>query len=522
MSSPFALRLGTNYCPTDQEDLEIRSLLVEPTLRIKELDDEIASLQKSIDKLVEERNGLQSYVEAHSALISHVRRLPRDVIHEIFLACMPTHRNCVMSATEAPILLGRICSAWRTISLTSPRLWAILHIVEPEPPGEFWGDAHEHKVAQRVEMTKTWLARSGECPLSISLHCTPDGENSIPFIEALILFAPRWQHIHFTIPGSLLFNTMGSLDVDMPRLESAAFYSPTIPHGQPSGSWNMLRGTRLSKLSLPGGLFVPETLPILWNQLTTLTIGGPDLPRVTTATVLSVLSRCYQLRSCKLLISDPRNDVSGHPIELPFLHTLAVRCKSAILLTRLSLPELRHFVFLGCFGEADYPTLTDFLTRSIRLESFEINQNAFFAPFLRESLRGLPPAVQRLRIRGTLLGGWFQAFGDATLEFLATPELLPALRHLIIDWGSHLSDAAVLQFITSRMPTLRCVEIQFDRDMTVDIMPDLQPFLDTGLAVSFNYASPVSLNFSPWEGLGDDPYQDVLSMDMNPRPMDHW
>ncbi|KAJ7634614.1 hypothetical protein FB45DRAFT_909361, partial [Roridomyces roridus] len=49
--------------------------------------------------------------------------------------CLPTHRNCVMDASEAPLLLGRISSAWRALSLATPRLWASLHIVDRgEPP----------------------------------------------------------------------------------------------------------------------------------------------------------------------------------------------------------------------------------------------------------------------------------------------------------------------------------------------------------------------------------------------------
>ncbi|KAJ7140918.1 hypothetical protein C8R44DRAFT_603871, partial [Mycena epipterygia] len=110
----------TNYCPTDEEITEIQSLIIEPTLRLQRLDDEIADLQKVIDKLAEERASLGAYGEAHKALISPVRRLPLDVIQEIFVACIPTHRNCVMSAREAPVLLGHICSSWRETSLSTP------------------------------------------------------------------------------------------------------------------------------------------------------------------------------------------------------------------------------------------------------------------------------------------------------------------------------------------------------------------------------------------------------------------
>ncbi|KAJ7699006.1 hypothetical protein B0H17DRAFT_863976, partial [Mycena rosella] len=123
MSSPFALKLGTNHCPEDEEIAQIRALLTEPAIRLKSLDDEISKLQVVLDRMKEERSRLGTYVEGHRALISLARRLPLDIIQEIFLACIPTHRNCVMSATEAPVLLGRICSSWRSISLSTPRLW---------------------------------------------------------------------------------------------------------------------------------------------------------------------------------------------------------------------------------------------------------------------------------------------------------------------------------------------------------------------------------------------------------------
>ncbi|KAJ7689558.1 hypothetical protein B0H17DRAFT_867202, partial [Mycena rosella] len=124
MSSPFTSKLDTNYCPRDDEIAEIQDLLAEPTLRLQpHLHGEIADLQKAIDKFSAERARLSDYVDAHRALISPVRRLPFDIIQEIFTACLPTHRNCVMSAREALIVLGRICSGWRAISLATPCLW---------------------------------------------------------------------------------------------------------------------------------------------------------------------------------------------------------------------------------------------------------------------------------------------------------------------------------------------------------------------------------------------------------------
>ncbi|KAJ6511081.1 hypothetical protein C8R45DRAFT_401467, partial [Mycena sanguinolenta] len=87
MAFPFSSKLGTNHCPTDDEVLQIKALLVEPTLRLKGLDDEITKLQKAIDRLVEERSRVAAYLEDHKALISPVRRLPLDIIQELFVAC---------------------------------------------------------------------------------------------------------------------------------------------------------------------------------------------------------------------------------------------------------------------------------------------------------------------------------------------------------------------------------------------------------------------------------------------------
>ncbi|KAF8200069.1 hypothetical protein K438DRAFT_1823158 [Mycena galopus ATCC 62051] len=202
MSSPFASRLGTNYCPGDAELAQIRALLVEPCLKLKRLDDEIAATRKALDKLAEERDALGAYVGAQRILMSPNRRLPLDIIEKIFATCLPTNRNCVMSAQEAPVILGWICSSWRAISLATPRLWSRLHIVEPtfydRMPPPLW--LLEVKRVQQLEVAEAWLQRSGTCPLSISLEScfNPGGVATsltplftLPFLRSLISFASR-------------------------------------------------------------------------------------------------------------------------------------------------------------------------------------------------------------------------------------------------------------------------------------------------------------------------------------------
>ncbi|KAJ7879470.1 hypothetical protein B0H14DRAFT_3772597, partial [Mycena olivaceomarginata] len=150
---------------------------------------------------------LAAYVDAHKPLF---RLSAGSLESSRIVACLPTHRNCVMSASEAPVLLGRICSSWRAFSLSIPRLWARIHVVEPRPdPFNRPTASFDEKVAQRVQVTKMWLSRSGQCPLSISLESAPENSPpetevssaaSLQFLQVLVPFAPRWQHIHFTTP----------------------------------------------------------------------------------------------------------------------------------------------------------------------------------------------------------------------------------------------------------------------------------------------------------------------------------
>ncbi|KAJ7646559.1 hypothetical protein FB45DRAFT_998043 [Roridomyces roridus] len=154
MTSPFASLLHTNFIPSDAECQQIRTDLVS---RLAQLE----SLNARIRELSAERDQLQAYIDSHAAaLISSPRRLPADIIREIFVACLPTDRNAVMSAKEAPLLLAHICSAWRSIALTTPSLWASLHI-----PAVFVLEDPQ----RRIPAVSQWLQRSGSCPIAVSL-----------------------------------------------------------------------------------------------------------------------------------------------------------------------------------------------------------------------------------------------------------------------------------------------------------------------------------------------------------------
>ncbi|KAJ7933926.1 hypothetical protein B0H13DRAFT_1700784 [Mycena leptocephala] len=532
MSSQFAAQLGTNYCPKDEELAQIKALLIEPSLRLKHLDEEIESMQKAIDKLSEERESLNAYVEAHKALISPIRRLPLDIVGEIFMACIPTHRNCVMSADEAPVILGRICSSWRTISLSTPRLWSTLHIVEPTRPYSSSPGLYEAKIVQRLEVADAWLRRSGTCPLSISLEShfdqgitpplTPPASPPITlFINTLVPFASRWKNIRLVIPPLALETLLSRLtEDDVPLLKSLKIIErPEHPYSNISGTqWSLsqagvLHGPSLARFSISGSITNSPELPLRWSQLTALSLMGPPWgmgQAQTCQILLDILSKCPKLRSCKLLVNDPPEaPISDSIVECPFLHTFDLLCvgtplhTSGRVLSRLSLPDLRDFILRG--QEEPHSAFTpellvSSLAASTRLESISIDSNSFSKSFLMDFLRGLPPTVRRLHITEPT-HMWRPYLVDPSLDNDALAILdvsldrpCLALQELVILNCRSVSDEALLHFITSRVPTLRRVNITFDREREVDILPRLQSSVEAGLQIDITYISGYLLN----------------------------
>ncbi|KAJ7817497.1 hypothetical protein B0H14DRAFT_2237770, partial [Mycena olivaceomarginata] len=116
MESPFRQCFNTNYVPTDAEIESIRTHLIPHEA-------ELARLESLICEFVVQRDRVKDHIDSHKILISHHRRLPQEVVEEIFLACLPTLHNAVMSVAEWPLLLGHIFSAWRSIAFAMPRFW---------------------------------------------------------------------------------------------------------------------------------------------------------------------------------------------------------------------------------------------------------------------------------------------------------------------------------------------------------------------------------------------------------------
>ncbi|KAJ7238558.1 hypothetical protein B0H12DRAFT_960866, partial [Mycena haematopus] len=85
-------------------------------------DAHIARLQCAMEELTRHRAELENFVRSHKHIISAQRRLPNEILLEIFEHCVdplaPLEPRCNVSW-----IISQVCSLWRVLALRSPPLW---------------------------------------------------------------------------------------------------------------------------------------------------------------------------------------------------------------------------------------------------------------------------------------------------------------------------------------------------------------------------------------------------------------
>ncbi|KAF9462331.1 hypothetical protein BDZ94DRAFT_1166130, partial [Collybia nuda] len=276
MDSRFTSFLSANYVPTKDEVDEIRQLLVDPVDQLDQLDAELTRLQNSIDMLYLKRSQLHNDIVRHRNLIAPLRRIPEELLQEIFFRCLPVDHNAVMSCFEAPLLFGRVCSQWRRVSLSTPRLWSSIHIVLPGDisPGD--PSVAINQIPSIHGAVKEWLDRSGGLPLSISLFQVPyvyaSQARMDELMSSLIQFSSRWKNVALILPSFLTSPLFSLSHKALPLLETFFFHSTTngpspLPESTPLDIFQAPHLHTLSSYQLGA---IPQDMK--WSQLTSLSL----------------------------------------------------------------------------------------------------------------------------------------------------------------------------------------------------------------------------------------------------------
>ena len=545
-SSPFTSRLDSNYVATDSESLEIQSLLELPTSRLEKLTSRLLELEEQCEQIRNEQSALRLFISKHRALISLIRKLPIDILQEIFIACLPIAHNNVMSRWEPPILLTQICSSWRTVAHATPQLWKSIHIAAPDNKlGRYSGEHRnfssttvEHD--RRSEAVVEWLTRSAAHPLNISLgHLESDAVNGFYYkiVNSLIRFAERWREVRLSAPYQALVPIASLPTSKVPLLETLSLnYSPVYTAAQfdflsvwiTSGVLKApnLRDFGLRLSHVHGDM---TRLPINWSQLTNISLEGsswsPSSP-LSISKAYKLLSLCRNLVTCRLEIGHI-TEYNEIPLEtttalipLPFLTRLSVREVNASLsrlFSLLHLPSLSDIEFHTTIPptEQSSASLLSLLTRFHNTIHLITDAEFFTRQDFIQCLK-LCPLLKTLYIRKSYgmdppMSSPSCKVDDAFLKLFFEPSNEGYLCPHLVDFESSsdtaFSETTLLQFVkakngdntTTGLAKLELVLVVFHGRPLRDIKHELEPYEQAGLVTSLTY--PIRTPFSAFGGL---------------------
>ncbi|KAJ7813255.1 hypothetical protein B0H13DRAFT_2219489, partial [Mycena leptocephala] len=211
----FKGHLQTNYVPSESERDLIKEFCAQGAQKLSRISMAIEIHRARLTILRREYDSLTEVIEPYRALIAPMRALLPELLQEIFIRCLPTRHYAVMHTSQAPLLFGRVCSAWRSVSLSTAALWSSVHVAvnfaEPFftglPVDNDYADINSSTL-ERCQSLQTWLQRAGHCPLSISLFFPSAFKEKIqPFMDVIMPYSCRWKALkliqvtHEQLPG---------------------------------------------------------------------------------------------------------------------------------------------------------------------------------------------------------------------------------------------------------------------------------------------------------------------------------
>ncbi|KAJ6542688.1 hypothetical protein B0H19DRAFT_1000363 [Mycena capillaripes] len=412
--------LRSNHAPELPQKILVEEILREKEVLLSALRDEISELEFALQSLQNKYADLAADTTRYRSILSPVRRLPPEIIGEIFLYFVPSmHSESDFDLQNPPVQLpwklGHICHLWRTISVSLSQLWSVMDLWSPSrhavavelarrrqdpslddderaftglpvppDPQDNLEDAEGFEIEYLVDYVEGCLPRSGNYPLSLRLW-TPESA-VFPVLDSLLKHSARWREIVLVSPPPTLIERLSQFEGDLRGLRRIAFteYCDSMPifrhapnlteltflhvylpfDNHPSIPWSQL--TRYCEINSP------------WNHWG-LDWHGPSQQR---------LASYRQLTNLLVLCMDsssnfPRMDA---PIILPNLRAASFRFSrtTSNVVRSFEMPALEEFsIEYSDFDHSDFGRLrasTFFPTSSPRLKVLRVKTQLRYLP----------------------------------------------------------------------------------------------------------------------------------------------
>ncbi|KAJ7474175.1 hypothetical protein FB451DRAFT_1466735 [Mycena latifolia] len=285
--------IQSNEPPSEPQALHVRQILDDTLSSLSELEEEVSKVVLSLLKLEKERRLRSEYAATLKGVLSPIRRIPSEILAEIFLLCrdnsLDTFQYSVADPRQAPMLLGHVSSRWRQVSHSSTRLWDHLYIQRNS--GD-WNPPND--------ILRSILASSRILPLYVNLQMSgpfsPTGLVDEDVLDPLFQQHHRLKDVRFNfssinLPSSLCnkrslpilssIRIVADENIDIPHLLATFNHAPLMRSVY-------IDAYNTSTLSL--GYALP------WSQLTRLVLAIP----IEIRQAGDILARCEMMQECQL------------------------------------------------------------------------------------------------------------------------------------------------------------------------------------------------------------------------------
>ncbi|KAJ7167971.1 hypothetical protein C8R46DRAFT_1094602 [Mycena filopes] len=459
-------RLRTNSIPT--EFSHFRQIVASSPSDLARYDTEIDKLQQTLKRLSSERDSLQIYSHRCSSLLTPIRRIPPEVLAQIFDLCaldpvpfadadaeLPDH--AIARALQGHLArVSQVCFRWHETVLGTPWLWSIIE-----------ADLISQPYISLDGISRSF-ERSAHCPLVIrAIAATLDASTGF---ELLAQQSNRWCSAEMFIGGPTaccLSSIKGKLTL-LRRLDVDGW------EAEPDDLFEI--APKLTHVVLSSGI-LPK-LP--WGQLKTMAFGavGSNID-----VALKILSLCppdcaFDLRNLDYSILTSQTPIISHIWSLqlsPANTTLSEHSRAVLahVMDMLTLPRLRRLAFTPA-GPIFWPSgqFSSFASRSSlcdTLTHLSLRRVVITESELVECLSHTP-ILSELAIHDVLCDEPYSnntLITDTLLQRLtATPDpLVPRLSILTLVSFLAFDDRVLLDFVTSRLAAGRADEPPFQLNL---------------------------------------------------------
>ncbi|KAJ6530824.1 hypothetical protein DFH09DRAFT_1284992 [Mycena vulgaris] len=249
--------LTTNAPPEEAEAAFIRAVVSKSAARLADVEGETTRLRARLEQLEDECASLSRYHAQHEVILSPLRRMPPEILGEIFSWTLPSLREGMSRSrqdiADSPWVLTHISSRWRAAALSTPSLWSLVVL-------EF----HENS-SYSIPMLQTQIARAHALRINLYGYESMDPRSQIEIFQCLADRSARWEELFIELTSDLV-PLLGALEQRLPLLRKLQVAVQSIQCFQTASA---LFDVRI----LNEYRHVPILLPA--HQLTQYTLDGP-------------------------------------------------------------------------------------------------------------------------------------------------------------------------------------------------------------------------------------------------------